>query len=328
MPYRRPSPRISSKLALGDPRWSELTASWRDGAKEVPLLLKRIARERDFSSKARSSAWGRLLEIIYHRRTGYTSTFAAFPYLVELAIEHPAGPSVDLWIDLGHIAATHRDPRHPIPPFLSAAFQQAIRAAEPRCLDVLLGEALRADRAAHLAVASIAFSGHPVGGLLATELLEPEPEAECHCPECQGQFLLALLEDGLATYRSFNGRFPTTADPSQPRTGAPFECTGPPRSSPWEQVADRLGSARLPRGFATEWRAELTAAASQARRGLEGANARCALAVLGALLALKGHPAVASKLLRLTGRLRCPHCGSIRDVADALELFRVGSGGS
>lgn len=323
MPYRTPSPRIPNKLPLDDPRWSGLTAGWRDGAKQIPGLLRRIAGEPELSSRARGSAWSRLYEIIYRQHTCYTSTFATFPYVVEIALEHPPSRSIDLWIDLGHIAGTYRDPRLPIPSFLSAAFHAAIEAAEPRCLDVFLGEPLRAERAALLAISSIAFSGHPVGRLLATGLVESEPEAECYCPVCEGYFHVVLLDDGLATYRSLAGPFPKLADPSQPRKGSPLDCAGALRASPWERVAERLGAAAGPRDFEAEWRDELAAAAQRARGGLEGGSARCVLAVVGALLVIKGQLLAASSFLRLTGALRCPRCGQVSDVVDTLEVFRA-----
>lgn len=333
MPYRTPSPRIPNKLPLDDPRWGELTACWREGAKEVPSLLERIAEEREFSLEARHSAWARLYEIIYHQNTCYTSTFAAFPYVVELALEHPPSLSVQLWIDLGHIAATYRDPRRPIPGFLSAAFHRAVEAAEPCCLGVFLDESLDAERASFLAMASIAFSGHPVGLLLPMGLIEAEPELECDCPVCEGYFLFVLLDEGLATYRSLNGPLPKAADPSQPRTGSAMACAGPVRASPWDRVAELLsavdgpmtvpGGAPLPQGFQTEWREELAAAAQQARCGVDGGDVRCVLSILGALLALKGHVRMARNYLRLTGGLRCPICGYVSDIVDTLEIFRT-----
>ncbi|MEM9071369.1 MAG: hypothetical protein AAGE52_22880 [Myxococcota bacterium] len=325
-----PDRSLPTQLPLADPRWRDLSAYWRDGASKVPRLLEMLCAEPSFEHP-RDSVWAELHEIIYHQYCCYESAYAAVPYLVELGLVHPADRSAELWISVGHMAATYAVCGDEIPEYLAPAFHAAIEVAEARCLEVLLSEPWDGTESRYLALAALGLSGHRVGFLIATNLVLADAEGGSVCPACTASFLFALRDDGIVTYTSLHEPYPQAADDSQPRRVSPLTCTGDEHETPWRRVAECLanngdrsapGCEQVPGSFIAEWQPEFDAAELQCRVGVRDGDDRSVVCVIGALLALKGERESASRFLRLAGGVRCPECNDEYDLFDSIADLR------
>lgn len=311
---------ISNKLPLDDARWASLSSTGKHSAR-VPGFLEYLGRLPRFDRS--SDAWVLLVDHIFHQFTCYESTYASFPYLVELGSRLPADGAEDLWITLGQIAGCFEVYGVPAPEELEPAFRDALEVAERVGVSRFLATTTHPLIVRDHALATVALSGHRMGLMVTSNLSHLSAEGEAVCPACDADFLFGVHDDGLSTYTSLRGPFPVNGDPSQPRRLAPLRALGEEMESPWRSVARLLERrAALPAVFVSEWQEELDAAARQCRFGLRHGDARCTFCVVGALLALHGDLAGAARFLRLSGGVRCPTCKREHHVVDVLPELR------
>jgi hypothetical protein len=307
---RRVSLTIPGKIPLDDPRWLE----WRSDLQQ--RLSAAFASSR---SKQADDAWDRLSEELVHGELT-VARYAAVPYVVELGDRVPNADAGDLWIALGWALSGHEIVGPPVPNELRPAMDAALDLAEARCLEALLSEAWSDDVVVHLAVAALVFAKHSAGRLLAwSGLLDTRlPEGEMHCSACGTDAYVAVVGDGLVTYRTSKAS-PRTADPTQPRRVSALFPVGVACDSPWRVVGEWLRN--LGAELSTEWAPELAAARAQAEYGVRGGDERAVLCLVGALLLARG-VASGRTFLRLAGGVRCPECGATHDLADVLLDLR------
>lgn len=316
-----PSSPIPGKLPLEDPRWTELSGPWPELSETLPGRVRELAKQPELEL-SKSSTWAHLHDLIYHQHSCYESTYAAVPHLVEIGLDLPPDRSADLWISLGFMAATYRVFGEPIPEDLAPAFHAALSIGEVRCLDALLSEPWNRDESSYLALAALALSGHRMGFLITTNIMLGEGELEGVCPSCKEYFVILFRDDGIATYGLESTDPPVHSDETQPRRLSALQCTGSPRETPWRRVAEHLASddlrEQVPEEFLAEWQRELDAGLQQCRMGLANADDRCVACVAGGLLAVRGEVESSSRLLRLSGGVRCPGCRLHCNLLDAI----------
>ncbi|MCB9619210.1 MAG: hypothetical protein H6724_07130 [Sandaracinus sp.] len=300
---------IPGKLPLDDPRWLE----WRS-----PLPQRLSAVLASSSPKRGDDAWELLLEELVHG--GLTAArYAAVPYAVEIAHRVPNVDAGDLWISLGWALSGHELLGPPVPNALRPAMDAALELAEMRCVDALLSESWNADEAVQLALAALLFAKHPVGRLLAwSGLVDTRmPEGEMHCSVCGTEAYVAIVGEGLVTYRTLEASS-EEADPTQPRRVSALFPAGEACDSPWRAAGKLLRDLgpELETRLETDWAPELATARAQAEYGVRGGDERAVLCLVGALLLARGAPG--TTFLRLAGGVRCPECGAAHDLADVL----------
>lgn len=173
----------SALLELTSDAWGKLMGPYGTGEK-VPALLQQLMQEYD-----QETANGLFQEYLFHQNTIYTVTYAAVPYLAQMA-RSTADPEVrrDLFITCGIIEAS-RD-RNEATPFPAAWAGLADQVGAPTCSDIFssyieairemasLGEDVRAHTAdapvdesekRYILVADAAYRGsHPLANMLMT----------------------------------------------------------------------------------------------------------------------------------------------------------------
>lgn len=78
--------KIAPMLSLDDPRWSELRHAYADAA-DVPHLLRTLASSTRPKAGYKDEPWFSLWSRLCHQGDVYTASYAAVPYLVQIASE-------------------------------------------------------------------------------------------------------------------------------------------------------------------------------------------------------------------------------------------------
>jgi RNA polymerase subunit RPABC4/transcription elongation factor Spt4 len=305
-------------LPLDSPRWGDLVTIAGDAA-EIPRLLERVARERDFDA---GDAFLQLVDHIYEQYGCCEATYATFPHLVRIGTEVPAGDSLDLWVLLGMMVGT-------CDPSVSAAgaadllpaFDSARADAERRALEALVDLEDEPEYAFNLGLAAVALSGHPLGKLYWDSYvpLDDAGETRAVCPNCKTELQVLAFDTGLVVLDD-----PTTSEepePPGPRTPVPppavVELPPPRTPNPWAPFGERL-RARLERGRLRRDvvpHVELAARVAEAGVG-RGVPAGAVFSLLGGLVLLQDEPGGAGRYFHAWDTIRCPACSSAMVFAE------------
>ncbi|MFF7984713.1 WD40 repeat domain-containing protein [Streptomyces sp. NPDC007901] len=287
---------------MHSPRWRDL-----DGvtAEEVKALLEDMAPGgATGSGDAWPQTWKHLAGGLVDDGTVFDGAYAALPHLVEAAAALPPDRTVDFWVDLG-IIVTAED-RPPVPGDLAAGFGAALLLAEQAAVRSLLAAGAAAEDCTFLALACLAFAGHPI----ATALWSLRPQdgyLSLCCPECGSDteipdFFVDPVRPPLDP--------PQPPEPARARSGA----------HPWSAAATALREAELGEG----WEPFLRVARDTAAAGVHPATpGQAVLCLVAGLVAAKGTPQEAGRrrareLMPLTGYFRCWDCERTWTIADGL----------
>jgi hypothetical protein len=167
-------------LALTDPRWNELDASYGGTADVVAWLTEA------YGQGLSDARLGDLINEIQHQGDTTTAMYAVAPHLVQLANGLPAKRKLTLLIHAGMIYAESTSPRAvPCPPFLKEEFDstapQGVNALAP-----LLTQASDFDEFKWGVAALSGFLGHHNFGRLVSGI-----------DFYKGRFHLACLDEPL-----------------------------------------------------------------------------------------------------------------------------------
>lgn len=73
-------------LALGDPRWGQLSHAYGQ-AHDIPELLRTLAADTNPAKTAGSEPWFSIWSSLCHQGDVYDASYAAVPHIVHLAVE-------------------------------------------------------------------------------------------------------------------------------------------------------------------------------------------------------------------------------------------------
>jgi hypothetical protein len=293
-------PGVIAKLPLNSSLWEGLSACY--SRQNAVTRLREVVEGRELGE-----AWQSLLGEILHQGTVYGVTSAAIPHLVDLAPDLPAASRRELWIEIG-LLTTAGAGRFPSPPApgLQEGLTAALRTAEVLAVrDFLAGDIPAADDDCYFALTCVALAGHPVGRAL---WKFPSPSSGCiqmSCPQCQ----VVCKADGFG-------------DPLALPCPVPHFGSAPTVAGQWGGIADALERARADQVMGPGWGRFLGTARQVALAGVPAGAPRSAVWCLVAAMVATRSPASAPSartLARLTGHMRCLHCGGVWAIADALD---------
>ncbi|GAB4355341.1 MAG: hypothetical protein Kow00114_05670 [Kiloniellaceae bacterium] len=146
-------------LALDSARWSELTHAY-GGASDVPVLLTKAA-ESCSSDAAQDDPYSSLWSALCHQGDVYTASYAAVPYLIEIAKSGPSRASFDPISLVAAIETARLQGKGPaIPEDLAPAYVAALSAL-PEIAAGLLEKPLSEQECREVFSALAAAKGHP-----------------------------------------------------------------------------------------------------------------------------------------------------------------------
>jgi hypothetical protein len=225
-------------LPLGSARWSELAAAGGN-----PLLVPRLIQALTDHPTPRD--WDEVWEQLSHQGSGYSSAFAAVPYLVRLAIRQDIAATPEFLLGLGRTVDSLAGLGRP-PADLGSAYEAALREVRPIVEDAARAPGYTPEDYVCVLYAAAALSGRTgLGTELFFSLSAGGPELDC--PKC-GAYLSGEFEESGLAFPSLNSRMQPVSEKAWVR----------PR-----QLGAGL-SGGDPAGEAFAWLAELCGAAGQA----------------------------------------------------------------
>ncbi len=176
-------------LPLDSPRWNELKQAYGT-AEDIPDLIQTLADEPG------PDDWNELWGCLCHQMSVYSATYAAFPHLLEIARNRPAGERFDLILFLGTVAA-HRDDAALLPEFRED-YGRALPEAAEMCLAELMAGPDDQGNAVYLILALAGLCGctgvaRSIDGFVDAEFL-------IECPGCQTELYIWPSDEGYRIY--------------------------------------------------------------------------------------------------------------------------------
>jgi len=215
----------------------------------------------------------------------------------------------DIWILIGHIAATYKPEVDPAPPDLLQAFHSSLVTAESGCLSGPLKEVWDLRTAYYLVLAALALAGHPLGKLVMDNLFpHTEAESAAICPSCNNRVRVAFFNSGvevLANAKSHASAPVTNRILDGPRV---FQALHRSPNS-WKSMAGTFREFLQHTSERPDLRLHLEAAGVALKAGISSdLDIGIAFSVLGGLLTLKGFPGPAMRYFHAWDKILCPLC--------------------
>ena len=338
----RPIPEIDlPRLPLDSSRWVELSSNGIPHPEEAPRLLRQMESASTFAE-----AWNWLYEgPLELGEVCNEATYAVLPHAVMLAAKQDPRTLSQFWWRIAYIANSYHDPGiqckpMPIPPDLEAGFRAAMRVAESLAIRCFCCREWQ-EEASDLAIACLALSHHPVGGMIWQAPYPPKygPEfVRFDCLQCgEEELWFTHTGDGIAAILDEDA-VPTEPDPDQPEPQAPPlpDLSAIRRlNHPWLPIAKALNKpladlctvehgAPFPKNFTDRFADHIRVAAAVADAGVPKKTPnRAVLCLVGMMVALSGAFDWASRLLRLAGFVRCPICANVDSWAAGMPFIPV-----
>ncbi|HVQ14062.1 MAG TPA: hypothetical protein VMS40_10740 [Vicinamibacterales bacterium] len=276
---------------------------------DLPNLILQVAHERRFDQ---DSAFGTLFERVYQQYSLSTAAYAVVPHLVAIGSPLSDEQSEELWHSIGLMAATHDVKLDEAPPDLVDEFRSALLIAERRCIGLLLKKQGGPTEIYELSLACLGLSGHPLGKLV-MDHYTPEGKAETAaiCPRCNTEVQIAAFESGFVVEDPNSAGYPLPPRPEIPLTEPTIQLGAPRPDNPWAPFGVQLTQLANQKPDLAAIRSHLLVAAATAELGVTPATQAAAVfSLLGALLALKGHPQAARRYFHAWDTVSCSACNA------------------
>ncbi|CAM4516893.1 hypothetical protein COEX109129_38245 [Corallococcus exiguus] len=211
-------------LPLDSPRWHALEAA-KGPASHVPGLLRQLREH----PEDEGLWWGELWDALYHPGSICSGTYAAIPYVVEVALAHP-GPVTRRECAVVVGITVLEGPVDVVPEEFRTDFRTAIAHARRLALEELRVATPRLTTHLHLLMALAGLSGwkrlgDQIDGLAADQL-------ETKCPKCGVPLVLLPEDEGMSISAEPNAAFKPGAQrlpvtPAPERTAPSDDGAGP-----------------------------------------------------------------------------------------------------
>lgn len=166
--------------------WSNLSHAYGK-ADDVPMMLRSLERAR--SGIDRDLAWEELWSSLCHQGTIYSASYAALPFVVDLALERPSSERLLFWIFVATIAVegVTRD----IPPGLADAYHAALTRARAS-VEATDWSRLDADERPWLLSALAKLQGERAVARAVEGLIDGD--IALACPACDGDVFVSVAQ--------------------------------------------------------------------------------------------------------------------------------------
>lgn len=204
-------------LSLESPRWESLSHAY-SSASNIPTILRDLQHESpSVWEQAWDDAWGALC----HQGTVYTATYAAIPYIVDLADRTTNSERRDAYLIFVGAVALSADAAE-IPDDLRADYSDAITQADPLVIEALELQPAREAVVIYLLKAIAALRGCTGTAQLIEGFADGELIPRCPAHACGVEIYVSIV--GVSMFASVE-------DPATEKAKERIEITAPPRTA-------------------------------------------------------------------------------------------------
>jgi hypothetical protein len=282
-------------IALNSPRWSELNHAG-GSAEDIPALICALAAETkvEFSPTPRDrrenpTNWDEVFDRLSHQGTFYSATYAAFPYLVDIA-ERDSEAAIQVLLLAGDYCSREQ---RPIPDDLALDFTLALKRIRNQSMKIVKNADSNDEFTFCRLIRAFGMLRHPRSAHCRSidNLYEGSGEVEVDsCPNCGNYFSVTLTEAGpISVLRDKRGH-------TRPETEKQLPCDRADYQDKLTKGQSVLVSSEDP-----SWHESET------------------LTVLAALASECGDSTLATAILDLSSNVLCPNCEKKFTLIEALE---------
>ncbi|MDP9314559.1 MAG: hypothetical protein M3R24_27390 [Chloroflexota bacterium] len=180
-------------LPLDSKQWAELHHAYGSGA-DIPALLIKLQAHRDPASPAYDDVWEDIWGILCHQGVVGSASYAAVPYIIEVAATQPPQQRFDYLHFVGDVEIYRIiGPDSSIPDFVQPSYFAAHEQAIMLILECLHGDWPDYELQILLGTLPILKGKHPLGAAIVRLYKETT------CPNCSTKF----PPDGYSWFREF-----------------------------------------------------------------------------------------------------------------------------